>query len=258
MGKMITPVPYSRVRKLEFPDLVNSVIQIVEEYNPETMHIADQYNLLLEVQPQLSSLVVYNKKLSETKELDALRLRRKNILHGLVRQTIALKKTGLNAQKLSIEIVSPFVLNYWQNLKSLNGFMITESLKQMMLAIDRDSSIKDAFTALGLMEVVNELKTIEASIGTTSRKRSKSKLKLPKMNTRQIKRDVGNALADLTEAIKLAQKAHPELNYMPMVEEINNLLETYHSKIKSRSTRSKNEKSVVAPSSSSETLAKAV
>ncbi|HET7732230.1 MAG TPA: hypothetical protein VFK73_00230, partial [Paludibacter sp.] len=86
MGKIITPISLTKVPKLEFPELVNNVTDIVREHNPATMHIEDQYNLLLEVKPQLSSLVVVNKKHPETKVLDGLRVKRKDVLQGLVRQ----------------------------------------------------------------------------------------------------------------------------------------------------------------------------
>jgi len=258
MTKLITTVPFSRVRKLEFPELVNGVIQIVEDYNPVTMHIADQYNLLLEVQPQLSGLVVYNRKLQETEVLGELRLKRKNILKGLVSQTKALVKTGLESQKQNVEIVSPFVMNYWKNLVTLNDYAITETMKQMLLSFDRNTPVKDAFTALGLLEIVDELKVIQAKIASTLKKRIKSNMELPKMNTRQVKRDVGSALADLIDSITLAQKVHTELDYVPMISEINVLLGEYQSKIKSRKTRSMNEKTTDDQVSNTQKLATAV
>ena len=256
MGKIFTPVSFTRVRKLEFPDLVNGVVDIVDGYNPETMHIADTYNLLLEAKPQLSSLVVINKKHPETKVLDSLRLRRKNILQSLVRQTKAKVTANLDSQKTYLELVEPFVLNYWGDLISFSNKTVAERLKQMLMVLESDTTLKVAFTALGLTILTDELKPIQAGIVASSDKRRKSNSKLPKMQTRKVKATVGQALSDLLDAISLAKKAHPELDYMPMVNEINVLLVSYQSEIKARSTRSKNATTTVT--SSPTTLATAV
>lgn len=256
MGKIITPVPFSRVQKLEFPDLVNGVVSIVEGHNPATMHIEDQYNLLLEVQPQVSSLVVVNKKHPETKVLDGLRARRKNVLLAVMRQTKALAKANLESQTVQLRLVTPFVNTYWNDINTYNSKTITERLKQMLLAIEADSSLKAAFTALGLMIFIDELTTIQSNIKLSTEKRRKSRSTLPKMRTQEVKSVVGVALADMIEAIELARKAHPELDYMPMINEINVLLTSYQSDIKARVTRNKNATTTAA--SSTTTLATAV
>jgi hypothetical protein len=92
-------------------------------------------------------------------------------------------------------------------------------------------------------------------LASTDRRR-KSNALIPKMCTREVKTTLGSALTDLFNAITLAQKAHPELDYMPMVNEINVLLGSYQSKIKARMTRYKNATTTAA--SSTTTLATAV
>ncbi len=248
MGKIITHISFSKVPKLEFPDLINGVADIVQAHNPAEMHIADQYNLLLEVKPQLSSLIVVNKKHPETGVLNDLRAKRKNVLLGLVRQIKSLAKPQLASQTPHLELVTPFVKTFWSHLLSYNDKTISERLKQMFSALETDAALSAAFTALGLNVLIDELKTLEAEIVASKSKRRKSASEQPKMRTREVKSEVGEALADLLKAIELAGKAHPELDYKPMVNEINVLLSSYQSDLKARATRNKNTTTAIAMS----------
>ena len=44
---------------------------------------------------------------------------------------------------------------------------------------------------------------------------------MQKIDSRQIKSYVGEAVTDVINAIEIARKAHPEVDYVPMIKEIN-------------------------------------
>lgn len=145
-------------------------------------------------------------------------------------------------------IVSPFVNAYWADLTSYNNKTISERLKQMLVALEGNSDLSAAFTALGLTVLIDELKTLQASIAVSMDKRRKSSSEIPKMQTKKVKSEVGEALTNLLKAIELAGKAHPELDYKPMVNEINVVLTSYQSVLKARATRNKNTTTTVTMS----------
>jgi hypothetical protein len=240
MGKIITPFPFSRVQKLELPELVSGLIAIVTEYNPATMHILDTFNLLLEAKPQLSRLVVVNKLHPETKVLEGLKKKRKSILQAILTQNRSLQKANLASQAEAVALIAPMLNSYWSDLNSYPNKIILERLKQMNAAIDGDATLKAAFSSLGLIVFVDELKALQLNIAKSFEKRRKANALLPRMNTREVKISVGEALSDLMEAIELACKAHPDVDYLPMATEINNFLSSYQVQMKARATRSKN------------------
>jgi hypothetical protein len=62
----------------------------------------------------------------------------------------------------------------------------------------------------------------------------------PLMKTKIVKSVLADALANLFLRIESAQKEYKELDYNPLISELNELLRPVPAKIKSRSTRSKN------------------
>jgi cell division protein ZapA (FtsZ GTPase activity inhibitor) len=247
MNKVIIPVPFSRVRKLEFPDLFNGVVEIVGRYNPSAMHVEGTYNLLLGAMPQLSSLVVVTKKHPESKVIENLRVRRKNVLLAIVNQTKALVRANLPSQAQHVTLVAQFVDTYWSDINSYNNKTITERLKQMLITLSVTLEVKSAFDLLGLSAFTNELQDIQSQLHISTEARKKSKSSIPKMKTREVKSHLGDLLSDLLDAIELARKANPNLDYMPIVNEINVFLSSYQADIKGRATRSKNAAVATAP-----------
>lgn len=52
----IINVPYSRLLKLELPELAEKVIRVVEKYDPEVLKIEEVFELLLNEQMQIDNL----------------------------------------------------------------------------------------------------------------------------------------------------------------------------------------------------------
>lgn len=240
MGRIITPIPFSRVRKLEFPELVNGVVSIVGKYDPAALHIEGMYNLLLEAQPQVSNLKVIYKKHPESAVLKGLRLKRKDLLMGIQNHVKGLAKARVASMTDEIDRVLPFAEKYFSNILNDNSKTATERIKQMFLDLEADAGLKAAVTKVGLGIYLDELDSLQQSFRNSIVKRRATAATEARPQTKQVKSDVGVALSDLVDAIELAYKEFPAVNYMPMVNEINKLFNEYLSDIKARSTRNKN------------------
>jgi len=245
MGKTITPVSFTRVPKFEFSELVNELTRILSKYNLAAMYVDDINKLLLEVIPQLSSLSVTNRRHPITKVLDALRERRFEVLEGVLKHNQALLKANLSSQREQIDLVAPFVENYWLKLKRFSGKTISERLRLMLLELEPESSLKAATTSLGYTAFFDELEMLQTGLLKNHDLRRESQSVMPKAQTKQVKSVLSVALSDLMKAIELARKAHPEVDYAPLVSEINVLFISYQTEIKARVTRRKTAKEAI-------------
>lgn len=240
MSRKITPVPLSRVPKLEYPELVFTFVRIVEHYDATAMHIADSFAELNARVPELMKLKLLKGKHPETNDIIALYVRRKDIVGAVLGQTRKLVKAKIPVQATHIRLVSPFIEKYWAGYFSFNQNVINARMKLMLDEIELNADLKAALSTVGLMSHVDELKAIETNLFQSKESRRISKSEIPKIDTRQIKSFVGEAVTDVVNAIEIARKAHTEVNYLPMITEINDLFTMYHSGIKAHSTRVKN------------------
>jgi hypothetical protein len=246
MSKKITPVPLSRMPVLEYPELVYTFDRIIDQYDANTMFINDSATELKARMPELMRLKVPEGKNTESAVIQALFGKRRDIIGAMVGQTRKLVKANLSGQVEQLKLVVPFIETYWSNIRSFNEKIINARIKLMLAEIDSSTELKNALTSVGLSMHIDELKTIENDLFTSKENRRLSKSEMPKVDSKQIKSYVGEAVNDVINAIEIARKAHPEVDYAPMIKEINELFVSYQSEIKAHSTRVKNASTAAA------------
>ena len=240
MSKSITPISLSRIPTLEYPEFTNTFVRIIDQFNTEDLFIGDPITVLKGRVPQLEQLKVVNKKNPESETIQSLFTRRRDIITAMLGQTRKLVKAGLGAQATQLKLVAPLMESYWSNIRTFNEKTINARMKQMLEDVETISGLKPALTLLGLNLHVDELKTIESGLFSSKEIRRKSRSEMPKVDSRQIRSFVGEAITDVVNAIEIARKAHPEVDYAPMINEINELFISYQSDIKAHTTRNRN------------------
>jgi len=240
MSKIITPISFTKVPKLEFKQLVNHTVEIVAKNDPAALHIDGIYNLLLEVQPQLSKLKVVFRKHELTPTIQKLRSKRKELFASILKMQMTLSKAKLSTMTEELVIVLPFVDKYFKNILGDKTRKANERIEQMFAMLESDAKLKAAVTKVGLIVYIDELKTLDQDLQNTINVRLESGSKMPRMNTRKIKSTISIAMSDLVDAIELAYKEYPEVDYMPLVNEINLLFIEFSTNIKATVTRNKN------------------
>jgi len=97
-----------------------------------------------------------------------------------------------------------------------------------------------ALVTLGLNVYFGELKVCQQSIKQGESLRIEIISVRIKQNTLIAKEKIANAVSNLLDAIELAKVEHTEIDYMPLINELNVLLNSKQTMLKSRVTRSKN------------------
>jgi hypothetical protein len=253
MRKFITYVSFARVVNLEFMRLVMKLAQVVAKHNPATLKIEGVYNLLLAELPKLTSLQVKSGKHPNSIELKSLRLKRRNLLVVITGKVRLLPKAQVDALNASAALVLPLLEKYLKNIVADKLNTQSEKINELLDELDGNAAMNAALATLGLKVYLDELKTLQAAIEQQSDSQVANKsVKKLKVETRTIRAEVCDAVTDLLNAIEIAQKENKELDYTPLISEVNELLKPYQTDIKTRNTRSKNamlaaEKSATEP-----------
>ena len=239
MKKIFIWFPFMRIPKLEYPQFINGVIVITEKYHPESLYINPLFLKLKESQPLLKHLEVVYKKEPNTNVLKELRLRRKNLLIAILAQTKAASKAGVTSMNEQLKLVLPFTEKYFRKIVSNNTKTSSERINQMFAALDGDIKLQEATAILGFGVYLNELRPLQLTIENTQNERRTQKSARPKMKTKEVKEEVTTTLSNYLRSVELAIIEHPEVDYMPLVNEINDLLLSTKTQMKAHETRNK-------------------
>ncbi|MEI8084804.1 MAG: DUF6261 family protein [Paludibacter sp.] len=260
MKKVLVVFSLSKVRKSEFPEIMNAILAIVKKFDPIALKIVGMYNLLLELLPLLDMYTVKYDGYPIPKDMVALRKRRQKLLKSILKQLSVIEDAGLTATAQQAKLAVPYLRSYLKDVTKVSISVNTGSVKQLLLNLEDNDPIKTAMVPLGLTAYFEELKMYQQILNQdtdTYREKLSVHSEFSNLKARE---QITFAISNLLNAIELAKVEHKELDYMPLITELNVLLTAKQSVIKSRITRSKNSvaKKTTTVASSTTTTATAI
>ncbi|HEY5509347.1 MAG TPA: DUF6261 family protein [Paludibacter sp.] len=260
MKKVLVVFSLSKVRKSDFPEIMNAILAIVKKFDPVALKIVGMYNLLLELVPLLDMYTVMYDGYPIPKDLVAVRKQRKKLLGSILKQLSAIEGAGLTVTAQQAKLAVPYLRSYLKGITKVSTSANTGSVKQLLLNLEDNDPIKTAMDALGLTVYFDQLRTYQQIMNQGTDTYRENLSAHSEFSNLKATEQISNAISNLLNSIELAKVEHKELDYMPLITELNVLLTAKQSVIKSRKTRSKNSvaKKTTTVASSTTTFATAI
>ncbi len=238
----ITSIGLSKLLKLEIPQLAKLVLEIVEKHDPESLLIEKAYNDFKLLEPEIDSLIVAYGAHPVTQQLVPLRKKRLLYATALSFQVRGLANGYIEGADDAVRVVNEAVNRYLYNLRGNNEEIINEKVDQFLNEINSSADLQNAISTLEFTSYIDnltaahiELKELLAIRNASLSKRAKGVLHISSKAVR-------NGLKVLFGRIIAASWDNKELNYKPLVDELNEKLIRYKGLIKMRETALKNSK----------------
>lgn len=227
-------IPYTSMLKLEVPQMVEQVIEIVEKHGPQALKINEIYNLLIAEKPQIDKLFVWYRSHPFTKELKELRRKRRLNVRKISFHLSVLIQEDVSGIDKSVNLVKSEIERFILDFNSKNEEVKCRKLTQLFALIEEDEELELALSTLKFTEMLNDLRTTHSRILTMSNNKITSLSQRPKEKTSDLIKSVLTATKNIFKDIELAQLKFPEINYNPLFDELNVLLIKYRNLINYR------------------------
>ncbi len=224
------------IRALECSELVSSVVEIAEKFNPEALKIESVVNMLKGHLPETDKLSVPARSHPLTIELRTLRQARDKILGALLSMLQSHNKATASSMTEAKKVVTPVLQKYLAKIHKDANFVKSRKIEVMFLELDGDSAKMEAAQTLGYTPLLDELKANQQSILAMQKMRRSTKALNPGIQSRKIVQNALTAMNDLFHTIEINQKALPEVDYTPLVNELNKMLAEYKVLLQARRT----------------------
>ena len=233
---MIKTIPFEKLLKLELPLLTNRIIEIVEKNDPETLKIKESFDLLETLEPQLNNLEKRYGPHPITKKLNTLRESRIKHAVFIIAQVNFHVFDDLVDMRLEAEVVQPLVTRFLVNLRNYNDDIITENVDQFIRNIQESEKLTAAMTTLGMFKYIDKLQSVNIKLKELWKMRSNSISLRPNIYEPSLRKPIYGAIRNLINQINQAAFHHSELDYAPLIDELNFVLSFYRGKINSRNS----------------------
>ncbi len=232
-------IAFSRLRKSEFRNLINKIVEFVSQHDPDGLNLRFAYDKLVEAQAELSLLKVPEGANPKTAELAEIRVKRNRLIRTLVAQIKILNTANLVYSVPQLDLVAPFVNRYLKPIVKSNSESKTDVLSEMFQMLEGDTALNLAIDNLSLRTYFDELKVCQTGYTRSLAQRSEGRSVKIATDTLKIRKTAESALLILLKETELMQMKYPQIDYAPLINKINEALTLASTQLKTRSARKK-------------------
>ena len=233
---LIKKIALSKLLKLEIPQLAKGILDIVENHDPESLLIEnafDDFNLL---KPEIESLIVRYGPHPVTEQLEPLRHKRILFATAISFQVKGLVKGYIDGSDNDVRTAKEAVNRYLHNLRANNEEVINEKVEQFLNEVQTNTELSDAMSALGFLSYIDNLESVHLQLMKLIASRNASISRRVKGGVIVASKTVREGLSILFNRITAATYNNKELDYKPLIDELNEKLIRYSGLIKTRET----------------------
>lgn len=257
---MFYKILYSKkhILRNELKSVINTVMEIVEKHDPIALHVETFYKKLQDLEGNLQEYTIAKTKHELTAQINLYRKQRLDTCSSIAMQIKLLKKSRIKSNKEAVQLIIPVVENYLLDLRKLNSVAAVDKVRNFLIKIESSETLVEAANLTGIKDDVTELKSLQSNLVVAEKIRREDNSMRRQRPLKKQRTEILNALDNLLLSIELAKKEHADLNYEPLIAELNEFLVNYQSLKRSRMTRARNEaikKETVVLSSKTNTTA---
>ena len=228
----IRRIPFARMLKSEVSELAKKTIAIAESHDPEVLLIEPLVNKLKALLPDIETMSFKYGIDPERQKIELAKSKLMLIISSLKLEVRMLEKSGTDDE---LELIGSFIDG---NLRKLNAAqnhkVITQRVNGFLHAVESDEAFGAAIVGKDLMEKIDAISMALKRYQAALTKRVRLLAERPKFDTSLIIGQVREALEDLYKTIDVFHMTNAELDYTPLIEELNQLLYMYRKSINMR------------------------
>jgi hypothetical protein len=241
MKVKIEKIHYKQLRIDEYVLVVIYTIDICGKYDIVSMHLEKSYGELSAFRPDLESLKVYvrkNEKMTRMGELDD---ERDDLIRCVNNVVESFEDVDIPEIVSNYEILSALLDKHkTKTIASDNRTSETERLQKLEADINASGDIQIALRRFGLSPVVNRLFVANKEYDTLFREYIAEKSVEERIDIAELRKKSTKALGQFFDAVQYCAFAYEDVDYTPLINELEQLSVYYNQKLKARATRRKN------------------
>ena len=232
-------IALSKLLKIEVPRLLDQVLVVLEQHNLEELHLDTMYNVLLEQKSNADLLVDPYGSHPLTSTLNELHAKRLNYASLIYSKLQYLDKPHFHEVLHLVKKTKPIVKYYLSYLGQKSRNAVLESIEAFFKYLKDEPEVEEALITLGLQPYMKELQQANDEHEETWLQRLTDISHRPEVNTVETKKEVQKAMRRFFDQVDSCQSIYKDLDYQPLISELNELLAKYSKMINTRAAINK-------------------
>lgn len=224
---------FSRMLKAEVAEFANKVIHIVGAKNPDELLITPVFDPLRGLLPEIDLLGIRYGIDPQRAKVETLKSKLMLTVSTLKLQTRLLSKGGMDEELYTIKSIIDTYLRHL-NAPKKNDKVVVQQVQGFLNEISTNTAFADALEKHSLTNSASAIEVALDNYRNAIENRLEQRAQRPSVNTLQIVAKVSHAIDTLFKGVEVAQLVNSELDYEPLVDELNELVSNYRLSINLR------------------------
>ena len=228
-------IPYSRLLKLEHPQMAGELIGIIDKHDAEELKIKEMYDLFLAQTPNIDALKVPKGKYPFTPKIDRMRANLRLQVRSIRLRLEVVEKNDPTGEDSGVLLLKVEIPRFLEKLsKSKNESIMLQKVSQFLREIQENEALSIAISENGFVELIDTTKATLSAITRQLDERATFLSAQPKVKTGELLKEVTPAIKNLIQEISLAPLRNPGIDYGPLFSELNELFGRYKKNVNMR------------------------
>ncbi len=229
-------VPTGSMRVLEYSLYFKSVIDIVVKQDLEALKIHALVTLLKQHELEVDKITVKVRTNVVTADLQQLKTEQGRIFGALTTLMMGHQKVKVAALKGSTDLILPLFERFLSRIYRNNSYVKFKKTQLLLAEIDNDDALKTAIGELGFNLLIDQLRTNNVAIYNLQLTRNAPKAGGPNPMYGTVIANSTKTLTKLFDLIEINRLTETNVDFEPLVEELNNLNNGYRQFLSQRKT----------------------
>ena len=235
----IKTIPLSKLLILEMNPLMGNVIRILKSHNPELLRLTDTLKVLEDEELQTKKLDVPYRGHALTEIHQKLHEKRLSFAAYISQKLRSIYTGDYNNTREYSEIAYPFMKIHLEYLREETRWGAETKIEVFLTGLKLNPEMMEVFVKLGFKKDLEELERMNDECKFIYSLMQKQKSQRPKVNKKAILKDAQSTLRYTFHQINRYQRTFKDLDYSPLINELNEQLTVISKNISLRTTLNK-------------------
>ena len=226
---------FSSFLKAEVAEFASSTIGIVQSKDPESLLIAPLFDSLDALSPEIELLSLRYGVDPKRMKVETLKQKLMLTISTLKLQVRLISKSSNDE---GLFVINSFMDSYLRHLNAVkkNNKVVTQQVEGFINSVASDAALARALADHDLIEYVTMIEVALEDFREAVSSRLTTLANRPKVDTQQIVSKISTAINNLFKGIEVKHLLNPELDYKPLADELNELVDAFRLSVRLRTS----------------------
>ncbi|MDD2797280.1 MAG: DUF6261 family protein [Bacteroidales bacterium] len=240
MSVEVSRLPLKELWNSEYTIFVDQISKIVAKYNVQDLHLKKSFDRVSAFLPSLAKVTAQELSSQFSNSLKDLDNERDSLINGIIAQVKTMSKITIPALATQAAVLSRLFDKHGRDIATAGYNAETKRINDLLSDYHTKAEIKTAVDAISLTLLFDQLAVVNTQFEELFLQRNEDDATTESVDARALRSETDKAITAFFDAIVFCSSEYDELDYTPLANELNEVINYYKTHLKARSTRRSN------------------